>query len=156
MFFDEAREERTLVHVVEHGRELQRAGQILDDFDVGGRGQFAEQLLVFQNEIAQAVRAFFVELVALHRREHRAENFRAEDVHEGIAAFAPEPEQQFAARGVLVDEPRERFLEQIHLPSAMSRLANSLASFAETKFSEPRKISCQRSGFASLNDSSAR
>ena len=75
-------------------------------------GQFAEQFLVFQNEIAQAVRALFVELVAFHRREHGAENFRAEDVGEVVVAFAAEPQQQFAAGRVLVDEPGERFLER--------------------------------------------
>ena len=31
---DDARQERALVHVVEHGRELQGAGQILDDFQI--------------------------------------------------------------------------------------------------------------------------
>ena len=129
MFFDEAREERTLVHVVEHGRKLQRARQILDDLDVGGRGQFVEQLVVFQNKIAQTVRAFFVELVALHRGEHRAENFRAEDVGEGVAAFASEPEQQFAAGGVLADEPRERFLEQIPFAFRDEQAGKFLAQF---------------------------
>ena len=74
--------------------------------------------LVFEDEIAQAVRAFFVELVALHRGEHGAENFRAEDVHEILVAVAAEPEQQFAAGRVLVDEPRERLLEQIHFAVA--------------------------------------
>ncbi len=80
MRLDEPREQRTLVHVVEHRRKLQRAGEVLDDLDVGGGGQFAEQLLVVEDVFAQAVGAFFVELVALHRREHRAENLRAEDV----------------------------------------------------------------------------
>ena len=93
MRLDEPREQRALVHVVEHGRKLQGARQILDDLDVGGRGQFAEQFLVVEDEFAQAVGAFLVELVALHRREHGAENFRAEDVHEGIVAVAAEPEQ---------------------------------------------------------------
>ena len=77
------------------------------------RGQFDEQFLVFEDEIAQAVRAFFVELVAFHRGEHGAENFRPEDVREGVVALAAEPEQQFAAGGVLADELGERFLEQV-------------------------------------------
>ena len=118
MFFDEAREQRTLVHVVKHRRKLQRAGQILDDFDVGARGQFVKQFLVFQNKIAQAVRAFFVELVAFHRGEHGAENFRAEDVRKIFTAFAAEPEQQFAAGGMLADELGERFLEHLHFALA--------------------------------------
>ncbi len=114
MRLDQPREERALVHVVEHGRKLQRAREILDDFDVGGRGQFGQQFLVVEDEFAQAVGAFFVELIAFHRGEHRAEHLRAENVGEGIAAVAAEPEQQFAAGGVLVDEAGQRFLEQIH------------------------------------------
>ena len=113
MRLDEPREQRTLVHVVKHRREFQRAGQILDHLDVGGGSQFDDQCLVFQDEIAQAVGAAFVELVALHRGEHGAENFRAEDVHKSFAAFAAEPEQQFAAGGVLADELGERLLEQV-------------------------------------------
>ena len=127
MRLDKPREQRTLVHVVEHGRKLQGARQILDDLDVGGRGQFAEQFLVIQNEFAQAVRAFLVELVALHRREHGAENFRAEDVGKGVVAVASEPEQQFAAGGVLADEPRERLLEQIHF-AALDEQAGQFAA----------------------------
>src|SRR5664280_3725658 len=115
MRLDQAREERTLVHVVKYGGKFQRAVQILNDFDVSGRGQFTEQLLVFQNEIAQAVRASFVELVAFHRREHGAENFRAEDVHEIFVALAGKPQQQFRARRVLVDVLGERLLEQAEL-----------------------------------------
>ena len=114
MRLDQPRQQRTLVHVVEHGRKLQRAREVLDDLDVGGRGQFGEQFVVVEDEFAQAVGAFLVELVAFHRREHGAENFRAENVGEGVAAVAAEPEQQFAAGGVLVDEAGERFLEQIH------------------------------------------
>jgi len=112
---DEPREERTFVHVVEHGRELQRAGQVFNDFDVGARGEFADQFQIFQDKIAQTVRALLVELVAFHRGEHGAENFRAEDVHEILGALAAEPQEQFAAGGVLVDVTRERFLEQREL-----------------------------------------
>ena len=126
MRFDEPREQRTLVHVVKNRRKLQRARQILDDFDVRGRGQFADQLLVFQNEIAQTVRAFFVELVAFHRGEHRAENFRAEDVHEIFIAFAAEPQKQFAAGRVLVDVPGERFLQQIQFAFADEQVGEFL------------------------------
>ena len=98
-----------------HGRKLQRARQVLDDFQVGGADQFDEQFLVVQDEIAQAVGAFFVELVAFHGAEHGAENFRPEDVGKGIGAFLGQPEQQFAAGGVLADEAGQRFLEQINL-----------------------------------------
>ena len=84
-------------------------------------------------------------------------HFRAENVGKSVVALAAEPEQQFAAGRVLVDEPGERFLEQIHLAFAESAgWRTPWHSLAETKLSEPRKISCQRSGFAVLNDSSAR
>ena len=114
MFFDEARQKRALAHVIEHGRELQRAGQVLDHLDVGGGGQFIDQLLVLQDKVAQPVGAFLIELVPLHGSEHGAENFRPEDVGEGITAFAPEPEQQLAAGGVLPDQLGQRLLEQVH------------------------------------------
>ena len=129
MALDEPRQERTLVHVVEHRRKLQRAGEVLDDLDVGGRGQFGQQFMVVQNEFAQAVGAFFVELVALHRGEHGAKNFRAENVGKGVAAVAAEPEQQFAAGRVLVDEPRERFLEQIHFAFLNQQAGKFAAQF---------------------------
>ncbi len=111
MTFNEPGEERTLVHVVEHRRQLQGAGEVFDDFDVGRRGQLGEQFVVVQDEFAQAVRAFFVELIAFHRGEHGAKDLRTENVSIGIVAFASEPEQQFAARRVLVDQPGECFLE---------------------------------------------
>ena len=115
MTFDEPREERTLVHVVEHRRQLQCAREVLDDFDVRGRGQFGQQFMVVQDKFAQTVRAFFIELIPLHCGEHGAKNFRTENVGKGVAAFASEPEQQFAVGRVLIDEARERVLEQIHL-----------------------------------------
>ena len=77
-----------------------------------------EQFLVVQDEIAQAVGAFFVELVAFHGGEHGAENFRAEDVGKIVGAFPAEPEQQFAAGRVLADEAGERFLEQVQFALA--------------------------------------
>jgi len=117
MAFDEPREKRTFVHVIEHRRQLQCAGEVLDHIDVGRRGQLGQQFVVVQNEFAQPVRAFFVELIPFHRSEHGAKNFRPENVGENITAFACKPEQQFAAGRVLVDQPGECFLEQIHLPS---------------------------------------
>jgi len=155
MTFDEPREERTLVHVVEHRRQLQGPGEVLDHFDVGGRGQLGQQFMVIQNEFAQTVRAFFIELIPLHRGEHGAKNFRSENVGEGIAAFASEPEQQFGARRMLIDQPRERFLEQINFAFLDQQTGKFAHNFAETKFSEPRNTSCQRSGFAVLNDCKA-
>jgi len=80
MTFDEPCQERTLVHVIKHRRQLQCAREVLDDFDVGGRGQLGDQFMVIQNEFAQPVRAFFVELIPLHRGEHRAKNLRPENV----------------------------------------------------------------------------
>ena len=50
-----------------------------------------------------------------------------------------EPEQQFAAGGVLADEPGERFLEQIHLAFVDQQAARiRWHSLAETTFSVPR------------------
>ena len=97
------------------GRELQRAGEVLDDLEVGGADEFDEQFLVVEDEIAQPVGAALVELVALHRGEHGAEDLRAEDVGEGVVAVLGEPEQQFAAGGVLADEPGQGLLEQVDL-----------------------------------------
>ena len=98
-----------------HGRKLQGAREVFDDFEVGRADQFHQQFLVVEDEIAQAVGAFLVELVALHRGEHGAEDFRPEDVGKGVVAVLGQPEQQFAAGGVLADEPGQRFLELLDL-----------------------------------------
>jgi hypothetical protein len=42
-------------------------------------------------------------------------NLRAQDVHEILGALLAEPQEQLAAGGMLVDEPRQRFLEQVEL-----------------------------------------
>ena len=133
MALDEPRQERTLVHVIEHRRQLQGAGKVFDDFDGGGRGQLGQQFVVVQNEFAQAVRAFFVELVAFHRGEHGAKNFRPENVGKGIVAFASEPEQQFAARRMLIDQPGQRFLEQLHFPFRNQQIGKLAAQFRGNK-----------------------
>ena len=156
MLLDQPRQQRALVHVVKHGRELQRAGQVLDDLDVGGGGEFAEQFLVFQDEIAQAVGALLVELVAFHGGEHGAEDFRPEDVGKGVAAFAAEPEQQFAAGGVLVDEPGQRFLEQIPFALGDEQAGKFPAELGGHDIQRVAQDVLPASGLATLKDSSAR
>ncbi len=111
--FDDARQQRALVHVVETRRKLQGAGQVLDDLQVGRADQFDEEGLVVENIIAQFVGALLVELVAFHGREHGAEDLGAEDVGKGIGPFAGQPEEQFAAGLMLADEAGQQFLERV-------------------------------------------
>ncbi len=140
-----------------HGRKLQGAGQVLDDLQVRRADQFGQQFLVVQNVIAQPVRAFFVELVALHRGEHGAENFRAENVGKGVVAFLGQPEQQFAAGGVLADEPGERFLEHgPFCPPERAGWRTRGRAWRRPCSVARRTTSCQCSGLAALKDSSAR
>lgn len=80
----DAREERAPVHVIEAGRELERAGEVLHDFDVGGGNQLGQQLEVGEDEVAELVGLLLVEGVALDGGHHRAEDFRPEDVGEGV------------------------------------------------------------------------
>ena len=115
MALHDAREQRTFVHVVEHRRELQGARQILDHFQFRRRRQFRQQVLVVQDIFAQTVRALFVELIALHRGQHRAKHFRPENVGEGVIALLREPQQQFTAGQMLGNQPRDGFLEFIDL-----------------------------------------
>ena len=111
----DAGQQRALVHVIERRRELQGAREVFDDFEVGRADEFHQQLLVVEDKVAQPVGAPFVELVALHRGQHRAEDFRPEDVRERVVPVFGEPEQQLAAGRVLADEPRHGFLEQFDL-----------------------------------------
>ncbi len=93
--------------------------------------------MIVQDEFPQAVRAFFVELVAFHAREHGPKNLRTQDVGEGVAAFAAQPEQQFAARRVLVDEAGERFLEQVHLALRNQQAGKFAAQFRGNEIQRP-------------------
>ncbi len=58
--FDNSRQKRALIHVIEAGRELQGSSQIFDDFDIGRFDQFDQQLLIVEDKIAEAVGFFRV------------------------------------------------------------------------------------------------
>jgi len=55
--FHDAREQGALVHVVKAGGKLQGAREVLDDFEIGGANQLDEQILVVEDEIAEAIGA---------------------------------------------------------------------------------------------------
>ena len=78
--------------------------KIFDDFEIGRADEFNEQLLIINDEIAQAVGAAFVELIAFHGGEHGAEDFRPENIGETVAAFLGQPKKKFAACLVLADK----------------------------------------------------
>ena len=111
--FHDAREQGALVHVVKAGGKLQGAREVLDDFEIGGANQLDEQILVVEDEIAEAIGAFFIELITFHGAEHGAKDLGAENIREGIGAFLGEPEEQFTAGGMLADEPGKGFLQQV-------------------------------------------
>ena len=110
---DDAGQQGAFVHVVKTRGKLQGAGEVLDDFQVGGADQFDEESLIGEDEIAEFVGTLFVELVAFHGGEHGAEDFGAEDVGEGIGPLFGQPEQQITAGLVLADEAGEKFLQAV-------------------------------------------
>ena len=114
-----------------------------------------EKLMVVENKVAQPVGTALVELVALHRGQHGAEDFRSQDVGEGVVAVLGEPEQQLAAGGMLADSRATVSLSCCILPSWMSKPASPWQTLAETLFSAVCSAVCQSQG-AALKDSRAR
>ena len=111
--FHNARQQGAPVHVIEAGRKLQCSGEILYHLDVSGVDELGQQFRVGEDEIAELVGLLFVEDVALDGADHGAEDFRSEDVGEGVRALLGEPEEQFAAGLMLADEAGERLPEQV-------------------------------------------
>ena len=108
---------------------MQRAGEVLDHFQIGRLDQFHDQFLVVEDEVAQLVGFLLVELVALHRGEHGAKHFRPEYVGKGIGTLLGKPEQQLAAGGVLADDAREHVLELFEFPFVNQQVGKLSAEF---------------------------
>jgi hypothetical protein len=156
MRLDEPREQRTLVHVVKHGESCSaRVRSLMTSMSAdavnspsnswSSRMKSRRRLERFSLNWSRSIAVSMARKTSGPRMSAKS-SLRSR----------PKPEQQFAAGRVLADEPRERFLEQIHFALVDEQARKFRHSLAETRFSAPRKISCQRSGFASLNDSSAR
>ncbi|PAW76124.1 MAG: hypothetical protein B9S33_21155 [Pedosphaera sp. Tous-C6FEB] len=112
---DDARQKGAAVHVVEARRELERAGEVLDDFNVGGGDELGQELVVGEDEITELVGLLLVEDVALNRGDHGAEHFGSEDVSEGVRALLGEPQEQVAAGLMLADQTGECLAQEVEL-----------------------------------------
>ncbi len=88
---DDPRQQRTLIHVIKTRRQLEGSREVLDHFKVSRADQFDQQILVIEDVITQAVGLLLIELVPLHRREHRAE-------HLGPRISANESERSLASQ----------------------------------------------------------
>ena len=111
MALDDAGQQRPLVHVVEHRRKLQRAGQVLDDFEVGRAVSSASSSWSSRMNSRSRLERFSLNWSRSIAVSMARKTSGPEDVGEGVVALLGQPEQQFAAGGVLADEPGERFLE---------------------------------------------
>ena len=108
--FDDARQQRTFVHVIEARRKLQARVRSLITSRSAEPINSTSKLLVVEDEVAKSVGFLLVELVSLHGGEHGAKNFRPENVGKSIGTFLGQPEEQFAAGLVLADQPGQRSL----------------------------------------------